>query len=78
MRSYRALIFLAAEVVYLDSDEANFFLGETGPIERASALSIFLSAGYMLPTGGRAFAQKSDYIIFLVFLFGCRELNFYD
>lgn len=71
-----SLILLAAFVVYLGPTEAKSLLGETGPIERASALGYFLCAGYMLLAGGRDFAKRHAYIIVLVTLFGCRELDF--
>ncbi|HCG95131.1 MAG TPA: hypothetical protein DEX20_05850 [Halieaceae bacterium] len=71
-----SLILLAAFVVYLGPTEAKSLLGETGPIERASALGYFLCVGYMLLAGGRDFAKRRAYIIVLVTLFGCRELDF--
>ena len=71
-----SLILLAAFVVCLGPTEAKSLLGETGPIERASALGYFLCAGYMLLAGGRDFAKRHAYIIVLVTLFGCRELDF--
>jgi hypothetical protein len=73
---FLSLVLLAAFVVYLGPTEAKTLLGETGPIERASALGYFLCAGYMLLTGGRGFAKRYAYVIVLVTLFGCRELDF--
>ncbi len=70
------LILLTAVIVYLGPVEAKFILGETGPIERASAMGYFLCAGYMLLGGGTKFIKKYNYIFVLVILFGFRELDF--
>ena len=79
-RVYAILVFslalLVAVVVYLGPTEAKLLLGETGPIERASALGYFLCAGYMVLLGGRDFVKRYAYIVVLVVLFGCRELDF--
>ena len=73
---FLSLVLLAAFVVYLGPTEAKALMGEAGPIERSSALGYFLCTGYMLLAGGRDFARKYAYIIVLVALFGCRELDF--
>ena len=71
-----SLSLLTAVIVYMGPVEAKFFLGEAGPIERASAMGYFLCAGYMLLSGGREFMKRYNYIIVLVALFGLRELDF--
>ena len=73
---FLSLVLLAAFVVNLGPTEAKALMSDTGPIERASALGYFLCAGYMLLAGGRDFARKYSYIIVLVALCGCRELDF--
>lgn len=70
------LMLLATFIAVMGPIDAQFLLGESGPIERASALGYFLCAGYMLAIGGKEFFQKYSYIIVLVMLFGCRELDF--
>ena len=71
-----SLILLTAVIIHLGPLEARFLLGESGPIERASAMGYFLCAGYMLVSGGREFVNRYNYIIVLVTLFGFRELDF--
>ena len=73
---FSGLIALGSTIALLGPVEAQFLLGEAGPIERASALGYFLCAGYMLASGGGSFVKKYSYIIVLILLFGCRELDF--
>ena len=71
-----ALIMLACVVSFLGPTKSALLLAESGPIEQLSALGYFCCVFYMAVRGGRAYLTRYSYVVVLITLFGCRELDF--
>ena len=67
---------LAFVVSFLGPTQSAFLLAESGPIEQLSALGYFCCVFYMAVRGGRAYLTRYSYLVALITLFGCRELDF--
>ena len=67
---------LACVVSFLGPKKSAFLLAESGPIEQLSALGYFFCVFYMAVRGGRAYLTRYSYLVVLLTLFGCRELDF--
>ena len=70
------LLILCGLVLNLGERHGLLRMGESGPIEVASAVGYFVCALYMISRGGRDFIVSRGYFVVLTLLFGFRELDF--
>ena len=70
------LLILCGLVLNLGERHGLLRMGESGPIEVASAAGYFVCALYMIARGGRDFLVSRGYFVVLTLLFGFRELDF--
>ena len=70
------LLLLCGLVLNLGDRHGQLLMGESGPIEVASAVGYFACALYMIARGGRDFLVSRGYFVVLTLLFGFRELDF--
>ena len=70
------LLLLCGLVLNLGDRHGQVLMGESGPIEVASAVGYFACALYMIARGGRDFLVSRGYFVVLTLLFGFRELDF--
>ncbi len=70
------LLLLCGLVLNLGDRHGQVLMGESGPIEVASAVGYFACVLYMIARGGRDFLVSRGYFVVLTLLFGFRELDF--
>ena len=70
------LLILCGLVLNLGERHGLLRMGESGPIEVASAVGYFVCVLYMIARGGRDFLVSRGYFVVLTLLFGFRELDF--